>query len=159
MAAKDSIQKINSLYVFDNIARVARSAAKKNNQAVKELAPDKPGNAGSLLFKMQGILDSIIQDMVSLAAQEPMVCGSSPLPRKVSNSSSVIQEKALKVIRIWIKAKTFPSAVLSPLEQSVESALQGASSFPICLSKYSIPEMQCYAVSLTLSPPVEMNGN
>jgi hypothetical protein len=88
MAAKDSTQKINSLYVFDNIARAARSAAKKNNQSVKELAPDKPGNAGSLLFKMQGILESIIQDMVSSTVQEPMVCGTSPCPRKVSNSPS-----------------------------------------------------------------------
>jgi len=81
MAAKDSSQKINSLYVFDNIARAARSAAKKNNQSIKELAPDKPGNAGSLLFKMQGILDSIIQDMVSLAAQEPIVRGTLPVPK------------------------------------------------------------------------------
>lgn len=79
MAAKDSTQKINSLYVFDNIARAARSAAKKNNQSIKELAPDKPGNAGSLLFKMQGILDSIIQDMVTLATQEPMVRRTSPV--------------------------------------------------------------------------------
>ena len=86
MAAKDSTQKINSLYVFDNIARAARSAAKKNNQSIKELAPDKPGNAGSLLFKMQGILDSIIQDMVLLAAQEPMVRGTSPRASDESNS-------------------------------------------------------------------------
>lgn len=147
MAAKDSSQKINSLYVFDNIARAARSAAKKNNQSIKELAPDKPGNAGSLLFKMQGILDSIIQDMVSLTVQEPMVRVTCRCPRGVSDFSCMVQEKTLKVIRIWVKAKTFPSAVLSPLEQSVESALQGASSFPICLSKYSIPEMQCYAFS------------
>lgn len=147
MAAKDSTQKINSLYVFDNIARAARSAAKKNSQPIKELAPDKPGNAGSLLFKMQGILDSIIQDMVSLAVQEPMVCRTSTHPSDQSNFYCTTQEKALKVIRIWVKARTFPSAVLSPLEQSVESALQGASSFSICLSKYSIPEMQCYAFS------------
>jgi hypothetical protein len=145
MAAKDSTQKINSLYVFDNISRAARSAAKKNNQSIKELAPDKPGNAGSLLFKMQGILDSIIQDMVSLAAQEPMVRELRLTQVTHLISYYMIQEKALKVIRIWVKAKTFPSAVLSPLEQSVESALQGASSFSICLSKYSIPEMQCYA--------------
>jgi protein NRD1 len=66
-------QKVSSLYVFDALARAARHQANKHSLPVKEISSDKPGNAGTFLFKLEGILDGLVEDMVAAGTPEAMV--------------------------------------------------------------------------------------
>ncbi|KAG8836034.1 hypothetical protein FRC17_010498 [Serendipita sp. 399] len=101
-------QKVSSLYVFDALARAAKHQANKHSLPVKEIPSDKPGNAGTFLFKLEGILDGLIEDMIKVGTSEAM-------------------EKTRKVLDIWKKANTFPADVLSRLLQSVDQGGQGTS--------------------------------
>jgi hypothetical protein len=40
---------------------------------VKESSSDKAGNAGTFLFKLEGILDGLVEDMVAVGTPEAMV--------------------------------------------------------------------------------------
>jgi len=55
---------------------------------VKENTGDKPGNAGTFLFKLEGVLDGLIEDMVAVDTPEAMVSVlfSVELPRRVKQS-------------------------------------------------------------------------
>lgn len=66
-------QKVSSLYVFDSLARAARHQANKHSLPVKESSSDKAGNAGTFLFKLEGILDGLVEDMVAVGTPEAMV--------------------------------------------------------------------------------------
>ena len=81
-------QKVSSLYVFDALARAARHQANKHSLPVKENTGDKPGNAGTFLFKLEGVLDGLIEDMVAVDTPEAMVSVlfSVELPRRVKQS-------------------------------------------------------------------------
>lgn len=64
---------MSSLYVFDALARAAKHQASKHSLPIKEIPSDKPGNAGSFLFKLEGILDGLIEDMVAVETPEATV--------------------------------------------------------------------------------------
>lgn len=68
-----SSQKVSSLYVFDALARAAKHQANKRSLPIKEIGSDKPGNAGTFLFKLEGILDGLVEDMVAVGTPEAMV--------------------------------------------------------------------------------------
>lgn len=99
-------QKISSFYVFDALARAAKHQANKHSLAIEERPSDKPGNAGSFLFKLEGILDGLVEDMMTVGTSEA-------------------NEKTRKVLEIWKKANTFPPDVLSRLLQIVDQGGQG----------------------------------
>ncbi|KIM34112.1 hypothetical protein M408DRAFT_90756 [Serendipita vermifera MAFF 305830] len=101
-------QKVSSLYVFDALARAAKHQANKRSLPIKEIGSDKPGNAGTFLFKLEGILDGLVEDMVAVGTPEAT-------------------EKTRKVLEIWTKANTFPADVLSRLMQSVNPGGKGTS--------------------------------
>ena len=67
-------QKVSSLYVFDALARAAKHQANKRSLPIKEISSDKPGNAGTFLFKLEGILDGLVEDMVAIGTPEATVC-------------------------------------------------------------------------------------
>ncbi|KAG8798678.1 hypothetical protein FRC16_006764 [Serendipita sp. 398] len=137
-------QKVSSLYVFDALARAAKHQASKHSLAIKEIPSDKPGNAGTFLFKLEGILDGLIEDMIKVGTPEAM-------------------EKTRKVLDIWKKANTFPADVLSRLLQSVDQGGQGTSgdgasiSTPPVISEVpptQTSESQTPATLNTISPAI-----
>ncbi|KAG8220999.1 hypothetical protein J3R82DRAFT_2508 [Butyriboletus roseoflavus] len=86
--------KVSSLYAFDALARAARSLVNKRG-VTGDINLEK-GNAATFLLKIEGVLDGLFQDMVSL-------------------DNSEAKEKTKKVHEIWVKTNTFPSAVLTRL--------------------------------------------
>lgn len=63
--------KISSLYAFDALCRAARSQVVK-----KGVTPDSSlgkGNAATFLLKVEGVLDGLVQDMVSSGSTEVKV--------------------------------------------------------------------------------------
>ncbi|EJD41800.1 hypothetical protein AURDEDRAFT_115370, partial [Auricularia subglabra TFB-10046 SS5] len=86
--------KVSSLYVFDALARAARSHANKSGIVGDINSPT--GNCATFLLKMEGVLDGLVQDLMA-------------------TNSSEIQEKLRKVLDIWTKAITFPPHVLARL--------------------------------------------
>ncbi|EJF57188.1 hypothetical protein DICSQDRAFT_111985, partial [Dichomitus squalens LYAD-421 SS1] len=93
--------KTASLYAFDALARAARHQANKN-RAVADLNSGQ-GNSATFLLKIEGILDGLFQDLVT-------------------NGTDDLKEKAKKILDIWAKSNTFPSAVLSPLFDLLKQA-------------------------------------
>lgn len=59
--------------MFDALARAARHQANKHSLPVKESASDKPGNAGTFLFKLEGILEGLVADMIAVGTPEATV--------------------------------------------------------------------------------------
>ncbi|KAL4246335.1 CID domain-containing protein, partial [Abortiporus biennis] len=93
--------KISSLYVFDALARAAR-----NNVNKEKLTGDlttQPGNCATFLLKMEGILESLFQDMLS-------------------SDHPDAKEKTKKIYDIWVKSNTFPSAVLGRLSKVLKGS-------------------------------------
>ncbi|KAG8861435.1 hypothetical protein FRB96_002884 [Tulasnella sp. 330] len=84
--------KIPSLYIFDSLARAARSQATKHRAD----ASSSTGNAATFLVKMEGILDGLIQDMIAIGTTES-------------------KEKTVKILDIWTKANTFSPVVMTRL--------------------------------------------
>ncbi|KAG8768924.1 hypothetical protein FRC15_004865 [Serendipita sp. 397] len=135
-------QKVSSLYVFDALARAAKHQASKHSLAIKEIPSDKPGNAGTFLFKLEGILDGLIEDMIKVGTPEAM-------------------EKTRKVLDIWKKANTFPADVLSRLLQSVDQGGQGAYlSFQMFISNEYCAMSQFHPISMLVSRkwPIPLSG-
>jgi protein NRD1 len=64
---------VSSLYVFEALARAAKHSANKHSLPIKEISSDKPGNAGTFLFKLEGILDGLVEDMIALDTPEATV--------------------------------------------------------------------------------------
>ncbi|CCA70735.1 hypothetical protein PIIN_04669 [Serendipita indica DSM 11827] len=123
-------QKISSFYVFDALARAAKHQANKHSLAIEERPSDKPGNAGSFLFKLEGILDGLVEDMMTVGTSEA-------------------NEKTRKVLEIWKKANTFPPDVLSRLLQIVDQGGQGAYLFPRCSIPHYCALSQVHSHSLS----------
>ncbi|KZV96806.1 hypothetical protein EXIGLDRAFT_608803 [Exidia glandulosa HHB12029] len=88
--------KVSSLYVFDALSRAARSFANKNGIVGDIQAP--LGNCATFLLKVEGVLDGLIQDLMSSGAPEA-------------------QEKTRKILDIWTKGATFPPHVLARLTE------------------------------------------
>ncbi|KAJ6518900.1 hypothetical protein C8R45DRAFT_885111 [Mycena sanguinolenta] len=90
--------KVSSLYVFDALARAARSQVVK--QGLTGDINSRKGNAATFLLKVEGVLEGLFQDMISAATPEA-------------------KEKTKKVLDIWSKGSTFPSAILVRLKDVV----------------------------------------
>jgi len=63
--------KVSSLYAFDALARAARSHANKNGITGDHNAPK--GNTATFLLKMEGVLEGLVQDMMSTNLSETQV--------------------------------------------------------------------------------------
>ncbi|KAI0372609.1 hypothetical protein BV20DRAFT_34029 [Pilatotrama ljubarskyi] len=86
--------KGSNLYAIDALARAARNRVVKQN-ITGDLNSGR-GNCATFLLRIEGILDGLFQDLLSTHSDE-------------------LKEKAKKILDIWTKQNTFPSAVLSPL--------------------------------------------
>lgn len=62
---------MSSLYAFDALARAARSLVHK--RGITGDTKSGVGNAATFLLKMEGVLDGLFQDMVSLDNSEAKV--------------------------------------------------------------------------------------
>ncbi|KAG6381677.1 hypothetical protein JVT61DRAFT_278 [Boletus reticuloceps] len=89
-----SSAKVSSLYAFDALARAARSLV--NKRGITGDVNLAKGNPATFLLKIEGVLDGLFRDMVSL-------------------NSSEAKEKTKKVHDIWVKSNAFPPAVLARL--------------------------------------------
>ncbi|KZT67378.1 hypothetical protein DAEQUDRAFT_673399 [Daedalea quercina L-15889] len=100
-----SAAKVNSLYVFDALARAARNQVNKHRLT----PPSDPtqGNCATFMVKIEGILDSLWQDLLT-------------------TRDETLKEKSKKILDIWVKNNTFPSAVLERLSQQLENSAKGA---------------------------------
>lgn len=65
-------QKISSLYVFDALVRAARSKVIKHGVTTPSDSSGK-GNAATFLSKIEGVVDSLFQDMMSTGSSEAKV--------------------------------------------------------------------------------------
>ncbi|KAJ7170480.1 hypothetical protein C8R43DRAFT_1085436 [Mycena crocata] len=90
--------KVSSLYVFDALARAARSQVVK--QGLTGDINSRKGNSATFLLKVEGVLEGLFQDMISNATPES-------------------KEKTKKVLDIWSKGSTFPPAILVRLKEVV----------------------------------------
>ncbi|KAK0501577.1 hypothetical protein EDD18DRAFT_1143326 [Armillaria luteobubalina] len=91
--------KIHSLYVFDALSRAARHQVNKHELS----AGSSQGNAATFLSKIEGILEGLFQDMLSVGKDE-------------------FKEKTKKILDIWVKANTFPAQILSSLTKTVKDS-------------------------------------
>ncbi|KAH0836719.1 hypothetical protein J3R83DRAFT_8448 [Lanmaoa asiatica] len=89
-----SSAKVSSLYAFDALARAARGLV--NKRGITGDINSGKGSPATFLLKIEGVLDGLFQDMVSL-------------------DNSEAKEKTKKVLDIWVKSNTFPSTVLTRL--------------------------------------------
>ncbi|KAL0575180.1 hypothetical protein V5O48_006774, partial [Marasmius crinis-equi] len=94
-----SSAKISSLYVFDALSRAAKHQANKQNLTGNINSPK--GNAATFLLRVEGVLEGLFRDMVATKTPE-------------------LKEKAKKVLDIWTKGNTFPSAILTRLGGVIE---------------------------------------
>lgn len=62
---------MSSLYAFDALARAARSSVTK--RGITGDIKSEMGNAATFLLKIEGVLDGLFQDMVSLDNSEAKV--------------------------------------------------------------------------------------
>ncbi|KAG1746544.1 uncharacterized protein EDB91DRAFT_99402 [Suillus paluster] len=92
--------KVSSLYAFDALARAARNYATK--RGITGDLNSSTGNAATFLLKVEGVLDGLFQDMITLDNAEA-------------------KEKTKKVLDIWTKSNTFPSPVLTRLREIMDS--------------------------------------
>ncbi|KAH9930321.1 uncharacterized protein B0H18DRAFT_994394 [Fomitopsis serialis] len=100
-----SASKVNSLYVFDALSRAARNQVNKHRLS----PPIDPaqGNCATFIVKVEGVLDSLFQDLIT-------------------TRDETLKEKSKKVLDIWVKNNTFPSAALERLSQRLENPAKGA---------------------------------
>ncbi|TFK29689.1 hypothetical protein FA15DRAFT_663853 [Coprinopsis marcescibilis] len=91
--------KISSLYVFDALARAAKSRATKQGLSLDASYPT--GNAATFLAKLAGVVEGLFKDMLS-----------SDIPEG--------KTKTKKIMDIWVKGSTFPAEVMSSLSEIIE---------------------------------------
>ncbi|KAG6856555.1 hypothetical protein H0H87_003237 [Tephrocybe sp. NHM501043] len=65
--------KVSSLYVFDALSRAARHHA--NKHGLTGDANSENGNSATFLAKIEGVLDGLFQDMVTIGSTEAKVSG------------------------------------------------------------------------------------
>ncbi|KAG7445041.1 uncharacterized protein BT62DRAFT_898140 [Guyanagaster necrorhizus] len=108
--------KIHSLYVFDALSRAARHQVNKHDLS----AGSSQGNAATFLSKVEGILEGLFQDILSVGKEE-------------------FKEKTKKILDIWVKANTFPAQILSSLTKTVKDSEKGAYHYPAMYSLSTFP--------------------
>ena len=89
--------KVSGLYAFDALARAARSYANKHKQACDPKS--EKGNCATFLMKMEGVLDGLFKDMLSLENEEAkvrhnLVSQTFPLAMSVSVLPSTLRTDA-----------------------------------------------------------------
>ncbi|KZT41715.1 hypothetical protein SISSUDRAFT_1042519 [Sistotremastrum suecicum HHB10207 ss-3] len=98
--------KVSSLYAIDALARNAKGAIEKKKVIADPNSPT--GNCATFLLKLEGVLESIIQDMISTGTPEA-------------------KEKTKKILDIWTRHQTFSQSVMSRLAGiTTEASGQGA---------------------------------
>ncbi|KAI0339630.1 hypothetical protein BDW22DRAFT_1361205 [Trametopsis cervina] len=95
--SSSAASKIHSLYAFDALSRAARNQVVKQKLDVHAIV----GNCATFLIKVEGVLDGLFQDILSSGHPEA-------------------KEKTKKILDIWLKSNTFPSAVLTRLHKLVK---------------------------------------
>ncbi|KIR80410.1 protein NRD1 [Cryptococcus gattii EJB2] len=107
-----SQSRISSLYVFDAIARAAKSAVNKG--VGKELTNERgKGTQASLLLKLEGVVASWVDGMIDDGKGGVWVEG---------------REKTRKIVDIWQKGSTFPQPCLDELKVKLANAMTSAGS-------------------------------
>ncbi|KAK2463546.1 hypothetical protein APHAL10511_004297 [Amanita phalloides] len=86
--------KVSSLYVFDALSRAARYQVTK--QGLTGSLYSEKGNCATFLLKVEGVLEGLFQDMLTVGSDES-------------------KGKSQKILDIWVKGNTFPSTILSRL--------------------------------------------
>ncbi|KAJ8095249.1 hypothetical protein PM082_010472 [Marasmius tenuissimus] len=94
-----SSAKISSLYVFDALARAAKHQVNKQNLTGN--INSSKGNSATFLLRVEGILEGLFREVIAAKSPE-------------------LKEKAKKVLDIWTKGNTFPSAILTRLGAILE---------------------------------------
>ncbi|WRT67944.1 uncharacterized protein IL334_004918 [Kwoniella shivajii] len=114
-----SQSRISSLYVFDAMARGARSEVNKGIGAQVRKERGKGTQAG-LLLKLEGVVDSWIEGMLEDGKGGVWTEG---------------KEKTKKIVDIWSKASTFPKHCLDRLSSKIVNAAPqaGPSTTPVPL--------------------------
>lgn len=84
-----SSTKVSSLYAFDALARAARSVV--NKRGITDDVNLAKGSAATFLLKIEGVLDGLFRDMVSLDNSEA----------KVSNQSMLFHENE-SALGVWL---------------------------------------------------------
>ncbi|CCO31170.1 Rpb7-binding protein seb1 [Rhizoctonia solani AG-1 IB] len=92
--------KVSSLYVFDSIARAAHRTKTKKG-LVADLN-NSIGNAASFIVRLEGMLDGLVEDMLT-------------------NGPPEAKEKTRKVLDIWTREGTFAPDALKRLSERVSS--------------------------------------
>ena len=64
--------KISSLYAFDALARCAKDAIDKKKVVADPTSTT--GNCATFLLKLEGILESFVQDLLATGSTEVKVC-------------------------------------------------------------------------------------
>ncbi|KAF5387355.1 hypothetical protein D9757_005718 [Collybiopsis confluens] len=117
-----SLAKISSLYVFDALARAAKSHVNKHNLVGDINASE--GNCATFLLKMQGVLEGLFKDMNSAVipgAKRVFQCPNYNIILLMLSFWELDFEKSQKVLDIWVKGNTFPPALLSQLADVLKS--------------------------------------
>jgi len=63
--------KVSSLYVFDALSRAARHQVTK--QGITGDTSSPTGNAATFLLKVEGVLEGLFQDMITVGSSEAKV--------------------------------------------------------------------------------------
>ncbi|WWC70919.1 uncharacterized protein I206_104871 [Kwoniella pini CBS 10737] len=117
--APASQSRISSLYVFDAIAREAKTQINKGvgTQVTKERGK---GTQAGLLLKLEGVVDSWIEGLLDDGKGSVWTDG---------------KEKSKKIVDIWSKASTFPQNCLERLLKKIQNAgsQAGPSTMPTLL--------------------------
>ncbi|RDB23605.1 hypothetical protein Hypma_008997 [Hypsizygus marmoreus] len=120
--------KVASLYVFDALARAARHQANKQGLTGDINSPQ--GNCATFLLKVEGVLEGLFQDMITVGSSEA-------------------KEKTKKILDIWVKGNTFPSTILSRLTDVV----MGTEKVPEMKSSTSDPRVAHQPAPPAPTPP------
>ncbi|KAE8538913.1 hypothetical protein D1P53_005281 [Cryptococcus gattii VGV] len=107
-----SQSRISSLYVFDAIARAAKSAVNKGVGKGRTNERGK-GTQASLLLKLEGVVASWVDGMIDDGKGGVWVEG---------------REKTRKIVDIWQKGSTFPQPCLDELKGKLANAMASAGS-------------------------------
>ncbi|KAJ6515043.1 hypothetical protein C8R47DRAFT_500342 [Mycena vitilis] len=119
--------KVSSLYVFDALARAARTQVVK--QGLTGDINSRKGNSATFLLKVEGVLEGLVQDMVSTGTPEA-------------------KEKTKKILDIWSKGSTFPPAILVRLKDVVNGTEKDNE------VKVTDPRSAAVAAAATPTPPI-----
>ncbi|KAG6865330.1 hypothetical protein C0991_003430 [Blastosporella zonata] len=91
--------KVSSLYVFDALSRAAKHHV--NKHGLSDDANSAKGNSATFLAKIEGVLEGLFQDMITVGSPEA-------------------KEKSKKILDIWVKGNTFPPNILTRLTSVVK---------------------------------------